>query len=185
MNKEEHIKHLEALKESISMEFIKYENMLNNINGLINALNGNALEEGNRDWVPIRQITEKAKVVEEITGAKSGKFKFDSNKKIDLQFINALREMGKATKKNEIDLLFTSGKKEYETRHAIRRLRDSGKIVLISIGGSKKYSFWGLSEWVKSNGQIHQEHAPIIDNEQVDAQLLTVHSKDIEIVDAD
>jgi len=176
MNHEEHIRNLEELRESIYLEYVKYESMLANITGLLYGLKGNGkpkAEDIRGLQIMSTKMSDKAKIVEDVIARPRG-FKFDPKQKMDRQVILAIKSMGRAAKKGSIDALFHDGGKFYETRHALRRLKKAGKIALVSLGGSKRYTFWAPSEWINNKGKISNEHTPIIDNEPADPQLLDV-----------
>ncbi len=176
MESAEHIQHLEKLKESLSLEIIRLETMLGNINNLINGLSDkDILVQPMIEKIVIADRnpkTERANAIKDYVSTKASGFRFDPKQKIDNQLIALLRWIGRAEKKSFIDEYFSDGKKIYETRHAIRRLKKNGRIGLVSLGGSKRYTFWALAEWISDKGKISQEHAPVIDGEQLDASVL-------------
>lgn len=94
------------------------------------------------------------------------------------QYLLCLKSIGRAAPKQEIDQVFRQRYgRNIETRHIVRKLKDHGKLVIVCLNKSKKYSFWALPEWITiTNGKrkIFNEFAPSVNEKIMDPASLIV-----------
>lgn len=104
---------------------------------------------------------------------------FPMDEKLEKQIIWILKNKSRAIKKSEMDLIF-SGQfgRQIEIRHTLRKLKDRGEIATLSFGGSRRYVYFALPEWIvqrEGKYKVYYDFTPIDDfEERINPELLIV-----------
>lgn len=179
MDNTEHIQHLKSLREKLALERAdmtsEIDEAINHYDGLI------AYYEKNNDNAPIIATTSEERKDGFAATWKSFQTGFPIKAKLEKQITWVIGKSGNSIKKTEIDkLLYEHTARKQETRHTLRKMKDKGTIVIVSLNGSKRYTYFALPEWlIESAGKrrLAGEYAPIEDGEEVDTDLLKIDYK--------